>query len=100
MPTLAGLLGISLKQQEFVHFGQNLLNITHNVFGMRYYLPTGSFFNDDVLFIPGKGFDDGSAVSLKTLQPVADFAQYRSDYDYVMRIMRMSDDYVKLLPKR
>jgi phosphoglycerol transferase MdoB-like AlkP superfamily enzyme len=100
MPTLANLLGISLKQQEFVHFGQNLLNITHNVFGMRYYLPTGSFFNDDVLYIPGKSFDDGSAISLKTLKPVADFAKYRGDYDYVMRLMRMSDDYVKLLPKR
>lgn len=100
MPTVANLLGISLKKQGVVHFGQNLFNITHNVFGMRYYLPTGSFFNDDILFIPGKGFDDGTAVSLKTLQPVSDFGQYRGDYDYVLRLMRMSDDYVKLLPKR
>jgi lipoteichoic acid synthase len=100
MPTLANLLGISLKKEDFVHFGQNLFNITRNVIGMRYYLPTGSFFNNDILFIPGKGFDDGTAVSLKTLQPVADFSKYRSDYDYIMRLMRMSDDYVKLLPKR
>ncbi|WP_231571583.1 LTA synthase family protein [Gordoniibacillus kamchatkensis] len=100
MPTVANLLGISFKKENVVHFGQNLFNITRNAFGMRYYLPTGSFFNNDILFIPGKGFDDGTAVSLSTLQPVSDFSQYRGDYDYVLRLMRMSDDYVKLLPKR
>lgn len=100
MPTVAGLLGISFKQENMVHFGQNLFNITNNVVGMRYYLPTGSFFNDDILFVPGKTFEDGTAVSLKTLQPVADFSQYRKDYNYIMRLMNMSDSYVKLLPKR
>ncbi|MFD0698533.1 LTA synthase family protein [Paenibacillus sp. GCM10027628] len=100
MPTIANLLGISLQDEGFVHFGQDLLNIQKNAFGMRYYLPTGSFFNDHILFVPGKGFDDGTAVSLETLQPVADFTAYRSDYDYVMTLMKLSDQYVNLLPKR
>jgi lipoteichoic acid synthase len=99
MPTIANLMGISLADQGFAHFGQDLLNIHKNAFGMRYYLPSGSFFNDHILFVPGKGFDDGSAVSLQTLQP-ADFRQYRGDFDYVMTLMKMSDDYVKMLPKR
>lgn len=100
MPTLANLLGVSLKDEQFTAFGHDLLNIDHNVFGMRYYLPTGSFFNDDILFVPGKGFDDGTAVSLKTLEPVADFSKYKTDYDYVLKLMGLSDEYVKLLPKR
>ncbi|TXK80598.1 LTA synthase family protein [Paenibacillus sp. N3.4] len=100
MPTIANLVGVSLKEQGVVHFGQDLLNIKKNAFGMRYYLPTGSFFNDHILFVPGKGFDDGTAVSLQTLQPVADFKAYKSDYDYVMTLMKLSDQYVNMLPKR
>ncbi|WP_223067920.1 LTA synthase family protein [Paenibacillus caui] len=100
MPTIANLMGISLKGENFTAFGHDLLNIDHNVFGMRYYLPTGSFFNDDILFVSGTGFDDGTAISLKTLEPVQDIAPYRKDYDYILKMMGLSDEYVKLLPKR
>lgn len=100
MPTLANLLGISLKDKHFTAFGHDLLNIDKNVVGMRYYLPTGSFFNNDILFVPGKGFEDGTAISLKTMQPVADFSKYRKDYDYILNLMKLSDEYVRLLPRR
>jgi lipoteichoic acid synthase len=100
MPTVANLLGVSLKDEAFVHFGQDLLNINKNVFGMRYYMPTGSFFNDEIMFVPGKGFEDGTATSLKTLEPVKDFAKYKTDYDYVLNQMQLSDNYVNLLPRR
>lgn len=43
VPTLANLLGIPLKEESYTAFGQDLLNVDHNVVGMRYYLPTGSF---------------------------------------------------------
>ncbi|MCD9022863.1 LTA synthase family protein [Cohnella sp. NL03-T5] len=100
MPTVANLLGINLQKEQFVSFGHDLLNITRNTFGMRYYLPTGSFFNNDILFVPGKGFDDGTGISLKTLKPVTDISSYRDDYDYIMEQMRLSDEYVRVLPKR
>ncbi|WP_236575485.1 MULTISPECIES: LTA synthase family protein [Paenibacillus] len=100
MPTLANLLGISLKEENFTAFGHDLLNIDHNIVGSRYYLPTGSFFNDDILYVPGKTFEDGSAVNLDTLEPVADFAKYKPDYEYNLSQMKLSDEYVKLLPKR
>jgi lipoteichoic acid synthase len=100
MPTVANLLGISLKNQNFVHFGQDLMNITKNAFGVRYYMPTGSFFNNDIMFVPGKGFDDGKATSLSTLEPIKDFSKYKDDYDYVMNQMKLSDEYVNMLPKR
>lgn len=99
LPTIANLLGLSLDNLGFVHFGQDLFNIRSNVFGMRYYMPTGSFFNNDIMFTPGKGFEDGTATSLKTLQTV-DRQPYRNDFDYVMTLMKMSDAYVKILPKR
>ncbi|MBH5318903.1 LTA synthase family protein [Paenibacillus sp. GSMTC-2017] len=100
MPTLANLLGISLKDEGYTVFGKDLLNTTKNVVGMRYYSPTGTFFNDDIMFVPGKGFEDGTAIDLKTMEPVADFSKYRADYDYVLELMKLSDGYVKLLPKR
>lgn len=100
LPTVSNLLGISLDDANFTAFGQDLLNVDQNVIGMRYYLPTGSFFNNEIMFVPGTGFEDGTAISLKTLEPVEDFEQYRSDYDYIMQLMKLSDEYVKLLPKR
>ncbi|BBI31097.1 LTA synthase family protein [Cohnella abietis] len=98
MPTIANLLGISLEKEGFTAFGHDLFNIEHNVIGMRYYLPTGSFFNDEILFVPGKGFDDGTAVNIRTLQPVDDFSKYRKDYDYIMGLLKLSDKYAHMLP--
>lgn len=100
LPTVAALLGISLEQDSFTALGQNLLGIEHNVIGMRYYLPTGSFFNNDVMFVPGQGFEDGTAVSLTTLEPVTELSAYQGDYEYILQLMKLSDEYVKLLPKR
>jgi lipoteichoic acid synthase len=100
MPTLANLMGIDLKAENFTFFGKDLINATSNVVGMRYYMPTGTFFNDEIMFVPGEGFDDGEAFDLKTFEKIKDFSQYRSDYDYVLELMRLSDGYVKLLPKR
>lgn len=100
MPTIANLLGISLEQHQFTAFGRDLLNTDHNVIGMRYYLPTGSFFNDEILFVPGEHFADGTAVSLKTLQPVPVQSAYRKDYDYILSLLKLSDEYVRRLPQR
>lgn len=100
LPTIANLLGVSLEQEGFTAFGHDLLNIDRNVIGMRYYLPSGSFFNDEVLYVPGKEFEDGVAVSLDTLEPVTDITKYQSDYEYILKLMNLSDEYVKLLPQR
>lgn len=100
MATVSNLLGLDLKEKGLSIFGKDLINTDQNVLGMRYYLPTGSFFNDDILFIPGTGFEDGTAYDIETYEPVADFSMYRSDYDYILNLMKLSDEYVKLLPKR
>lgn len=101
LPTIANIMGISLEDEGFMSFGHDLLNVRHNIVGMRYYLPTGSFFNDDILFIPGKkGFEDGRATWIRTLEPVEDIAPYKQDYDYILQWMKKSDKHVKQLPVR
>lgn len=100
MPTVANLLGISFDDEGYTVFGHDLLNIENNIIGMRYYLPTGSFFNNDILFVPGEGFEDGTAIDLKTKQRIEDFSAYRSDYEYILKLMKLSDEYVQMLPKR
>ncbi|WP_058304229.1 LTA synthase family protein [Gorillibacterium timonense] len=99
LPTVANLLGLSWSEDEFVPFGRDLLNAERNVVGMRYYLPTGSFYNDEILFIPGTGFEDGTAYSLKTHEKIEDFSKYKGDYEYILEWMKLSDEYVKQLPK-
>ncbi|GAS84412.1 LTA synthase family protein [Paenibacillus amylolyticus] len=62
LPTIAGLTGISLEDQ--LHFGQDLLHEGGNLLPERYYLPSGSVLNDASLFIPAKGYGDGTHYSL------------------------------------
>ncbi|MEJ8305271.1 LTA synthase family protein [Saccharibacillus sacchari] len=100
VPTLMNLLGVSLEEESYTAFGRDLLNTDRNVVGIRYYLPTGSFVGDGVLFIPGEGFDDGTAISLETHEHIEDIEPYREDYEYILQLMKLSDDYVKVLPKR
>ncbi|MNJ00189.1 hypothetical protein D3C73_1594600 [compost metagenome] len=77
------------------------MNAGHNIVGMRYYLPTGSFFNDEVLFVPGKkGFTDGTATLIRTHKRVQDITPYKQDYDLIMDRMKRSDNYVGHLPLR
>ncbi|MFU1796519.1 LTA synthase family protein [Paenibacillus azoreducens] len=101
LPTIANIMGIDLEAEGFKAFGHDLLNVERNIIGMRYYLPTGAFFNDEVFFIPGKkGFEDGTATSIRTFQCMKDISKYKPDYDYIKKWMKASDRYVKQLPVR
>ncbi|WP_182378162.1 LTA synthase family protein [Nocardioides sp. WS12] len=99
LPTIANLLGISLAEERFVAFGVDLLNTGGHAFGERFHAPTGTFVNDQAIFAPGRGFDDGSATSLTdgSSYPITGM---RDDYDYVLDLMDLSDAYVRSLPKR
>lgn len=101
LPTIANIMGLDLMEEGFTAFGQDLVNAGHNVVGMRYYLPTGSFFNDEVLFVPGKkGFEDGKATLIRTHRRVQDITPYKPDYDLIMDRLKRSDNYVEHLPLR
>jgi len=99
LPTLANLLGINIEN-KLVHFGQDLLNTTHNTIGMRYYMPQGSFINQSILFAPIKNFNNATALSLKTKRtvPQSTIQTYKTDYDQVIALEKLSDAYVISLP--
>jgi len=97
MPTVANLLGVDTS--DMVVFGQDLLNNGGNVLGQRFYLPTGSFINEEVMFIPGKTFDDGYALPLDPGAPLPDKESYRDDFRRVLKLLEWSDSYVDRLPQ-
>nr|WP_138494023.1 LTA synthase family protein [Paenibacillus pinistramenti] len=96
-PTIANLIGVSLKDQ--VVFGQDLLNHTDNVLPERYYLPSGSFVTEQGAFVPGTGYSDGKTYKLDGTtvnKPLED----KTEYDEAHKLISMSDSYVSSLPKR
>lgn len=96
MPTVLNLLGIDPNQYHL--YGTDLLNAVENVVPIRYYVPSGSFVNNEIFYIPGIGFDDGYAINVNTGEEIEDIAQYEDDYNKVVEILRSSDAYIKTLP--
>lgn len=96
LPTLTNVLGLPIDN-KLVHFGQDLLNTTHNTIGMRYYMPEGSFINSSVVYEPDTNFEDGSALDRKTGNPIG-FKKYKSDYEKVIQLENLSDAYIQSLP--
>ncbi|MNO92745.1 Lipoteichoic acid synthase 2 [compost metagenome] len=98
LPTVSNLLGVSLA--DHIHFGQDLLNqSTYNLLPQRYYLPTGSFVNNEELFLSGSGFEDGQHYTLsgngnQPLQSTED------EFERALQLLHLSDSYVTQLPDR
>ncbi|NGP44960.1 LTA synthase family protein [Bacillaceae bacterium SIJ1] len=97
-PTIANLVGLHTDQH--VMFGQDLLNTSSNLLGMRYYMPLGSFFNDEIMFRPEESFADGEAYRLETTEEMTDFAEYKSDYERILQLLQLSDAYADSLPEQ
>lgn len=100
MATVANLLGISLENH--VQFGQDLLNYRDNIVASRYYLPTGSFYNNEIMYISGETFDEGTLIPLTKNEPEADLdpTAYYEDFSRIMRLLEMNDAYLESLPLR
>jgi lipoteichoic acid synthase len=100
MPTIANLLGISLLEE--IYFGQDLLNHKKNIIGSRFYLPTGSFLNNEIMYISGATFGDGTIIPLMNNHNVLDTnpMRYKDDFVRIMLIMQMNDAYLESLPER
>lgn len=98
LPTVANLLGVSVENH--IHFGQDLLNQTaYNLLPQRYYLPTGSFVNNEELFLSGSGYEDGQHYTLsgdgnKPLLSTED------EFNRALKLLQLSDSYVSQLPDR
>ncbi len=98
LPTVSNLLGISLDKQ--IHFGQDILNqTTYNLLPQRYYLPTGSFVNNEELFLSGSGYEDGQHSTLAG-DGVQALPATENEFDRALELLHLSDSYVTQLPQR
>lgn len=97
LPTVANLLGLNLD--EFVHFGQDLLNTEETLFGMRYYMPYGSFFTNNVVYMTQSSYEDGAAYDLKTHEQLPSVNLFKQ-YERIMALLELNDQYLNSLPLR
>jgi lipoteichoic acid synthase len=95
-PTLANLLGISLK--DHIHFGQDILNVQENLLPQRYYLPTGSFVNNKGIFVPGLNYADGMNYPFDGAKR-SETDSTEDEYNRALELMKLSDSYLSSLPK-
>ncbi|WP_318653413.1 LTA synthase family protein [Paenibacillus rhizovicinus] len=94
LPTVANVLGVSTANQ--IHFGEDLLNTTSNILPMRHFLPTGSFINDENVFLPGKGYSDGTNFPLPGETNPAKATE--DQYNRALELLNLSDSFVSHLP--
>ncbi|WLD92984.1 LTA synthase family protein [Alkalihalobacillus sp. AL-G] len=95
MPTLLNLMGVDMGEQ--IHFGQDLLNYDKNLLGMRYYLPAGSFFRDNILLVPQTSTRPKRIYDLETKQ-LFETNKYNEYYDKMLKLLHWSDSYIQNLP--
>jgi phosphoglycerol transferase MdoB-like AlkP superfamily enzyme len=95
LPTVANLLGISMKDQ--LHFGEDLMNQQTNLLPVRHFLPTGSFINDTSLYLTGVDYDDGSNYNLINGSETED-GSTKAQFDAVQRLLNMSNSYILQRP--
>jgi lipoteichoic acid synthase len=95
-PTLANLLGISLK--DHIYFGQDILNLKENLLPQRYYLPSGSFVNNKGIYVPGLTYTDGKNYTFDGGKS-SETDSTENEYNRALELLKLSDSYVSSLPK-
>lgn len=94
LPTLANLFGISLTDK--VCFGEDLLNNDRNLIGIRYFLPVGSFLDNNVLFLS----DTGETEVITSSQKGLGTKQYAKERERILQLENLSDAYLRSLPEK
>lgn len=90
MPTVANLLGLSMDGR--IYFGRDVLNSSNNMVGIRYYMPSGSFINNDYLAIKG-----GDTILLSSFKKVN--KSFLWQQKNMLELVTLSDRYVRSLMK-
>ena len=98
LPTVANLIGLSLD--NFIYFGQDLLNSENNLFGMRYYMPYGSFFYNDTVYMTQTSYEDGTGYDINTRKNVPTTMNLSNEYKRIMQLLELNDQYLNSLPLR
>ena len=98
LPTVSNLIGLSLD--NYIHFGQDLLNDKDNLFAVRYYLPHGSFFNQEIASVVYTNYDDSTLYNVHLNKEIPFTNQYADDYKQIMKLLDLNDQYLNSIPKR
>ncbi|MUV37325.1 Phosphatidylglycerol--membrane-oligosaccharide glycerophosphotransferase [Lentibacillus sp. JNUCC-1] len=101
MPTVLNIMGV---EPPALYFGQDLLTYHHNLFGMRYYAATGTFFNDDVLFLPETSKRDIRVYNLDEKSTYkkenVTMGTFRDQINKLLQIYKWSDAYFNSLDNK
>ena len=98
LPTVANLIGLSLD--NFIHFGQDLLNSENNLFGIRYYMPYGSFFYNDTVYMTKTNYEDGIGYFINSRKCLPTTVNLSNEYGRIMKLLELNDQYLNSLPLR
>ena len=97
MPTVADLVGADITQ--IPHMGRSVFVGSNSLVPLNAYLPGGTFVNNRVVFMPGLGFDDGTAVAVKNDASTGATDVEKQDFQRMLELTRISDEWVNTLPK-
>ncbi|MBN3554177.1 LTA synthase family protein [Fictibacillus nanhaiensis] len=105
MPTVTNLLGVNINNQ--IHFGHDLLNYENNILGMRYYLPAGSYFDKEFLFVNREEKGRGEVYNLQTKELIVKNEPFYVENskafkkkDTILKLLNLSDYYLNNLPEK
>lgn len=89
-PTILNLLG--LENNKGIMFGQDLNNSKEGFVACQYYVPIGSFIDDEKVFMLSKDavFENGRAWDLKTKEPI-DIEKCREGYERAIEEISFSN---------
>lgn len=88
MPTLLNLLGIEPTSQLI---GHNLFQYEHNLLGMRYYLPGGSYISDHTMYIAPSAQHPASLLTRETMKRAKLTNRSQKNINNTLSILQYSD---------
>lgn len=98
-PTVADLVGVDMSQTP--HLGRSMFALPADPLVItRGHFPAGAFVNGRVAFLPGLGFDDGSALVVENGAAAKPTNVEQRDYERISAMSELAEQWVYSLPKR
>jgi phosphoglycerol transferase MdoB-like AlkP superfamily enzyme len=99
VPTIADLLGVDLAGQP--HFGHSMFEAAPVLVPAGGFMPVGTYADEDTLYVPGATFEEGHAYDMRGSRAELSLQRAsRLKWERMRKLVLLSDDYVRSLPKR
>lgn len=93
-PTVANLLGIYLD--DYLVFGQDILNHDNNLLGFRFYQPDGTFISSDIFYIAG----NNAGQRIDNHEIIFNEEVLLQEQQRIKNLLQLSDMYLDKLTKK